>query len=290
MDKLRKRQLLFSGIYLLLAIATMWTLQAAVTQTAVPRPVPYSELVAQARSGAVSRVELGQTEIRAELAASPEGEKRKTVLVATRIPEASDAALLAELDQRGIPYSGKIEKESVWERALFSWLLPLGVIAGLYWLVMRRLSKARGPLSFGKNQAKVYDETQHERVTFADVAGVDEAKAELIEVVDFLRTPDRYRALGARIPKGVLLVGPPGTGKTLLAKAVAGEAKVPFFSLSGSAFVEMFVGVGASRMRDLFEQAKERAPCIISSTSSTPSARHAAASPRWPGTTSASRR
>jgi cell division protease FtsH len=129
---------------------------------------------------------------------------------------------------------------------------------------MRRLQGGRGgPLSLGKNKAVIYDATQHGRVTFEDVAGVDEAEAELVEVVDFLKSPQKYTALGARIPKGVLLVGPPGTGKTLLAKAVAGEAGVPFFSLSGSEFVEMFVGLGAARMRDLFEQAKKRAPCIV---------------------------
>jgi cell division protease FtsH len=128
---------------------------------------------------------------------------------------------------------------------------------------MRRLGKGAGPLSFGRSKAKIYDLQESERVTFADVAGVDEAEAELVEVVDFLKNPQKYQELGARIPKGILLVGPPGTGKTLLAKAVAGEAGVPFFSLSGSEFVEMFVGVGAARMRDLFEQAKERAPCIV---------------------------
>jgi cell division protease FtsH len=120
-----------------------------------------------------------------------------------------------------------------------------------------------GPLSIGRNKARIYDETRQQKVTFADVAGVDEAEGELIEVVDFLKTPQKYTALGARIPKGVLLIGPPGTGKTLLARAVAGEAGVPFFSMSGSEFVEMFVGLGAARMRDLFEEAKKRAPCIV---------------------------
>src|SRR5512146_1595603 len=128
---------------------------------------------------------------------------------------------------------------------------------------MRRMTRGAGPMTIGKSQAKIYDLDESKRVTFADVAGVDEAKAELVEVVDFLKHPQKYRALGAKIPKGVLLVGPPGTGKTLLAKAVAGESGVPFFSLSGSDFVEMFVGVGAARVRDMFQQAEQRAPCIV---------------------------
>jgi cell division protease FtsH len=127
----------------------------------------------------------------------------------------------------------------------------------------RATRSGAGALKFGKNRAQIYDQSSHNKVTFADVAGVDEAEAELVEIVDFLRNPQKYQRLGGRIPKGVLLVGPPGTGKTLLAKAVAGEAAVPFFSISGSEFVEMFVGVGASRVRDLFEQAKSKAPCII---------------------------
>ena len=142
-------------------------------------------------------------------------------------------------------------------------MLPLVLLAGFWGVMMRRMTRGAGPMTIGKSQAKVYDLDASKRVTFADVAGVEEAKAELIEVVDFLRNPEKYRKLGAKIPKGVLLVGPPGTGKTLLAKAVAGESGVPFFSLSGSDFVEMFVGVGAARVRDLFQQARERAPVII---------------------------
>ncbi len=142
-------------------------------------------------------------------------------------------------------------------------MLPVGLMMAFYFFGARRVSKQMGPLSVGNRGAKIYDATQQEKVTFDDVAGVDEAKAELVEVVDFLKNPEKYRSLGARIPKGVLLVGPPGTGKTLLARAVAGQAAVPFFSLSGSAFVEMFVGLGAARIRTLFEQARERAPCIV---------------------------
>src|SRR5207253_1217725 len=143
------------------------------------------------------------------------------------------------------------------------WIVPLGVMVGIWMFLMRRVGG--GPtqaLSFGRSKHKIFDRKEL-KTTFADVAGVDEAKAELVEIIDFLKNPRKYQRLGGRLPKGVLLVGPPGTGKTLLARAVAGEADVPFFTLSGSEFVEMFVGVGAARVRDLFEQAKDKAPCII---------------------------
>src|SRR6059058_4023510 len=153
--------------------------------------------------------------------------------------------------------------DSILRDLFFGWVLPLGVMVAIWMFLMRRVGG--GPtqaLSFGRSKHKIYDRKEL-KTTFADVAGVDEAKAELVEIVDFLRNPKKYQRLGGRIPKGVLLVGPPGTGKTLLARAVAGEADVPFFTLSGSEFVEMFVGVGAARVRDLFEQAKDKAPCII---------------------------
>ena len=159
--------------------------------------------------------------------------------------------------------SGNGDSESTFWRDLFSWVVPLIIMAALWLFLMRRMGGGTTQaLSFGRSKAKIYDRKEL-KTTFADVAGVEEAKAELVEVVDFLKNPKKYQRLGGRIPKGVLLVGPPGTGKTLLARAVAGEADVPFFFLSGSEFVEMFVGVGASRVRDLFEQAKEKAPCIV---------------------------
>jgi cell division protease FtsH len=185
-----------------------------------------------------------------------------TVFRTTRIPMVDDSALVKELEQHKVEFAGRVEN-TFWRDLLFGWVLPLGVMAGIWIFLMRRIGG--GPtqaLSFGRSKAKIYDRREL-KTTFADVAGVDEAKAELIEVVDFLKNPKKYQRLGGRIPKGVLLVGPPGTGKTLLARAVAGEADVPFFFLSGSEFVEMFVGVGAARVRDLFEQAKEKAPCII---------------------------
>jgi cell division protease FtsH len=187
-------------------------------------------------------------------------EKGKPFLV-VRI---EDPDLVKHLDAVGIPYRGEISDN--WLRDfLLTWILPLAILMIIWSFVFRRMS-AGGPgesfMSFGKSRAKIYSESEV-KVTFNDVAGVDEAKEELMEIIEFLRHPEKFTKLGGRIPKGVLLVGPPGTGKTLLSKAVAGEAKVPFFSMSGSEFVEMFVGVGASRVRDLFQQAVQKAPCII---------------------------
>ena len=177
--------------------------------------------------------------------------------VATRV---EDPGLVAELEQANVKFAGHVE--NLWLSTLLSWVLPAVVFAGVWILLMRRFGPQQGLMAVGKSKARVYVEHQT-GVTFEDVAGIDEARGELMEVVDFLKNPDRYRRLGGKIPKGVLIVGAPGTGKTLLAKAVAGEAGVPFFSLSGSDFVEMFVGVGAARVRDLFAQAQQKAPSII---------------------------
>ena len=172
-----------------------------------------------------------------------------------------DPALVADLEAAHVKFTGTVE--NTWLTALLGWVVPALVFVGLWAFLMRRMGNAQGGLlAIGKSRAKVYVETST-GVTFDDVAGIDEARGELMEIVDFLERPERYRRLGGKIPKGVLLVGAPGTGKTLLAKAVAGEAKVPFFSLSGSDFIEMFVGVGAARVRDLFEQAQAKAPSIV---------------------------
>jgi len=172
-----------------------------------------------------------------------------------------DPALVADLEAAHVRFTGTVE--NTWLTALLGWVVPALVFVGLWAFLMRRMGNAQGGLlAIGKSRAKVYVETST-GVTFDDVAGIDEARGELMEIVDFLKRPERYRRLGGKIPKGVLLVGAPGTGKTLLAKAVAGEAKVPFFSLSGSDFIEMFVGVGAARVRDLFEQAQAKAPSIV---------------------------
>ena len=175
---------------------------------------------------------------------------------------------LRELKNNGFPISYKVKNETNYFVHILNWLLPFALLLGLWLFIMRRVSGgAGGPggqiFNIGKSKATLFDNNTKVNVTFADVAGLNEAKVEVMEVVDFLKNPKKYTALGGKIPKGVLLVGPPGTGKTLLAKAVAGEAGVPFFSISGSDFVEMFVGVGASRVRDLFKQAREKAPCIV---------------------------
>jgi cell division protease FtsH len=173
-----------------------------------------------------------------------------------------DADLVKVLEDNGIQYTAQLE--NTWFKTLLSWIVPMLIFFAIWGYFFRRMGAGAGGglMTIGKSKARVYVENET-RVTFDDVAGVDEAEEELKEIIDFLKTPGKFRALGGEIPKGVLLVGPPGTGKTLLAKAVAGEAKVPFFSLSGSDFVEMFVGVGAARVRDLFSQAQQRAPCII---------------------------
>jgi cell division protease FtsH len=174
----------------------------------------------------------------------------------------NDPGLVAQLDAAKVRYAGAID--SKWLPMLASWVLPTLIFVGIWFFAMKRMGGGMhgGMLEIGKSKARVYMQ-QETGVTFKDVAGIDEAKEELLEIVEFLQNPERYRRLGGKIPKGVLIVGAPGTGKTLLAKAVAGEARVPFLSLSGSEFVEMFVGVGAARVRDLFEQAAAKAPCIV---------------------------
>jgi cell division protease FtsH len=176
---------------------------------------------------------------------------------------------MTELKESGYAVPYKMETKTNWLAPIMSWLLPLFILVAIWLFIMKKVSGGGGPgggqiFNIGKSKATLFDNKDSKvNVTFADVAGLNEAKEEVMEVVDFLKNPKKYTALGGKIPKGVLLVGPPGTGKTLLAKAVAGEAEVPFFSISGSDFVEMFVGVGASRVRDLFKQAREKAPCII---------------------------
>ena len=219
--------------------------------------VTYSEFEKALRDGRVASVTVTDQMVTGQLKSAEAG---KTALVAVLVPP----ELASRLERYEVPYGRLIESSLL--RDIMSWTLPTLLFFGLWYLLFHRLAGKQGGmgglLSIGKSHAKVYLQTDT-GVTFADVAGVDEAKHELEEVVDFLKHPQEYGRLGARIPKGVLLVGPPGTGKTLLARAVAGEAGVPFFSISGSEFVEMFVGVGAARVRDLFEQARLKAPAII---------------------------
>ncbi len=219
-------------------------------------PIPYSEFQSLLAANKIDEIVIGETRISGTFKQPEEG--RKTHFVTTRV-EPGLAELLAK---NNVKFSAQTESGVM--KTLLAWLLP-AIGFWLVWMFLVRPMAERqagGLMSIGKSRAKIYLE-KDTKVTFADVAGVDEAKDELKEVVGFLKAPDKYGRLGARIPKGVLLVGPPGTGKTLLARAVAGEAGVPFFSISGSEFVEMFVGVGAARVRDLFEQARKHAPCII---------------------------
>merc|ERR1711939_708220 len=227
----------------------------------VPR-VPYSLFINQVDEGVVKRAFITQEQIRYELANPEEGQP--PLLATTPI---FDMDLPQRLEQHGVEFAAAPPKKPGIFSTILSWVVsPLIFILLLQFFARRAMGGgggAQGALSFTKSKAKVYVPDEQSRVTFDDVAGVDEAKAELNEIVDFLKKPERYAAIGARIPKGVLLVGPPGTGKTLLSKAVAGEADVPFFIISGSEFVELFVGAGAARVRDLFEEAKKKAPCII---------------------------
>ena len=226
----------------------------------VPR-VPYSLFIDQVNDGAVKRAYITQDQIRYELSEADEG--APSVLATTPI---FDMDLPQRLESKGVEFAAAPPKKPNIFTTILSWVVPpLIFILVLQFFARRSMGAggAQGALNFTKSKAKVYVPDEQSRVTFADVAGVDEAKDELTEIVDFLKTPERYTEIGARIPKGVLLVGPPGTGKTLLSKAVAGEAGVPFFIISGSEFVELFVGAGAARVRDLFEQAKKNAPCII---------------------------
>jgi cell division protease FtsH len=224
-----------------------------------PTGVPYSLFIHQVQEGEVSRVQVGQNQIRYQLKA---GDNQPGQVFATT--PIFDLELPKLLESQGVEFAATPPPKNSWFTSLLGWVVPPLIFVAIWQLFISRGGGGpQGALSIGKSKAKVYVEGEAAKITFKDVAGVEEAKVELVEIVDFLKSPERFTQIGARIPKGVLLVGPPGTGKTLLAKAVAGEAGVPFFSISGSEFVELFVGVGSSRVRDLFEQAKKQAPCII---------------------------
>jgi cell division protease FtsH len=222
--------------------------------------IPYSRFLALVDQGRVENVAISPT----ELVGLYRSGRHDKPFVATRPPQADDRSLIPLLERRHVQFTGLQPNplSKFIEGLVLSWLLPFVLLVGLWALAFRRFVPGANAMQFGRSRHKVYDRRDL-RTTFADVAGVDEAVEELREVVDFLRRPERYARLGARIPKGVLLAGPPGTGKTLLARAVAGEAGVPFFYLPGSSFVEMFVGLGAARVRELFEEAKAKAPCLV---------------------------
>ncbi|NKE73270.1 ATP-dependent zinc metalloprotease FtsH [Candidatus Manganitrophus noduliformans] len=267
---MESKQQTFSFWYFIIAMIALLAVESYFVSPHA-ETLSYSEFKVLLKAGKVSNLTLGERDISGQFHSEgvqglfPE-ERGKELeelegsehrFITTRV---DDPSLIEELDRMKVQYAGKVE--TTWIVTLLSWIIPALLFFGLWAFFFRRMGAAGGMMEIGKSKAKVYMEKET-KVTFDDVAGIDEAKAELMEVVEFLRSPEKYRRLGGKIPKGVLIVGAPGTGKTLLAKAVAGEAKVPFFSMSGSEFVEMFVGVGAARVRDLFAQAQEKAPCII---------------------------
>src|SRR5215470_1144167 len=242
----------FVAVWGVLLFHSLWV------QSLQTEQIPYSQFETYLKEGRVEEVHISPNYIEGKLKDPAEGQPQQFVTVRVE-PE-----LAEKLSAQHVKFAGEIENTLLHE--VLSWVLPVLLFFGIWMFLMRRFAQREGLgggfMAIGKSKAKIYMEKEV-KVSFDDVAGVDEAKAELQEVIEFLKTPEKFYRLGGKIPKGILLVGPPGTGKTLLAKAVAGEAGVPFFSISGSEFVEMFVGVGAARVRDLFEQAKEKAPCII---------------------------
>jgi cell division protease FtsH len=248
----------FSLWYVLIAIWGVLLLNNLIVTSYGPKNLPYSEFLTRLQAGDITEVSItGDVISGAMKATGKNGEPDATQEFVTR---RVDTDLSTELAKHNVVF--RAQPESTFLRDILSWIVPILLFFGIWYFMMQRLNPGQGVMAFGKNKARVYAEKDIE-TRFTDVAGCDEAKTELEEIVDYLKTPERFQRLGGQMPKGVLLVGPPGTGKTLLARAVAGEAQVPFFSISGSEFVEMFVGVGAARVRELFVQAKEKAPCII---------------------------
>ncbi len=247
----------FSIWYVLLGVWVVLLIQNYLASAFAIKTIPYSQFLNMLKENKVAEVAVTANRIEGKMkpdsALEKGAERFKTVRV--------DPELSKLLEKYNVTFKGEVE--STFLTTLFSWIFPIFLFIGIWYFLMKRMAGQQpGFMTLGKNKAKIYMQDEL-NVTFEDVAGVDEAKQELEEVIDFLEEPDRFTQLGGKMPRGILLVGPPGTGKTLLAKAVAGESHVPFFSLSGSEFVEMFVGLGAARVRDLFVQAKQKAPCII---------------------------
>jgi cell division protease FtsH len=244
----------FTFLYFIIAFVAMIAINSYLFKTEV-KNVPYSEFKELIAKGKISDIVIDTETLQGTLTLE---DGKKTKFLTSRV---EDPDLVKDLQKYNIKFAGYYENKIF--KAIISWVLPFAIIFLIWNLLMRKMGGAPSSvLNFGKSRGKIYGEDEI-KITFQDVAGVDEAKVELQEIIEYLKTPQKFMSLGGKIPKGILLVGPPGTGKTLLAKAVAGEAKVPFFSMSGSDFVEMFVGVGASRVRDLFAQAQQKAPCII---------------------------
>jgi cell division protease FtsH len=247
----------------LLVLFTVLLLLNFIIPSFGPRPaqVPYSDFIKQVEKDQVSQAMVSSDRI--EYALKAEGDATEPQKVFTTTPVAIDLDLPKILRDHNVQFAAPAPNNNGWIGTILSWVAPPLIFFGIWgWLMNRGGGAGGAALTVGKSKARIYSEGST-GVKFSDVAGVDEAKLELQEIVDFLKNADKYKRLGAKIPKGALLVGPPGTGKTMLAKAIAGEASVPFFSISGSEFIELFVGVGAARVRDLFEQAKKQSPCIV---------------------------
>lgn len=259
-DKKAKSPKIGPVLAVLFVIAFIWMISDMRQFRATSDSIPYSEFLADLKAGKLAEVTVGKDSIEGQFKHGPN--ETPKFFVTNRV---DDTALAGQLSANGVKFTGLRDTGGVWS-GIISWVFTLGFLALIWSFILKRsaggMGRGGGFLSLGKSRAKVYVETDL-KVRFDDVAGVDEAKEELTEIVNFLKEPARYSHLGGRMPKGILLVGPPGTGKTLLARAVAGEARVPFFSINGSEFVEMFVGLGAARVRDLFEQARSQAPCIL---------------------------
>jgi cell division protease FtsH len=251
-----EKQHKFSLWYVLLGVWLVLLLHNMIASALMVENIPYSEFVKLVKEGKVAEIAISENDIQGRMVPS-EGSSEKGALFRTvRV----DPGISELMEENNVTYSGRIESNFL--GTIMSWVIPIALFFGIWMFMMRRFQQQSGFMTIGKNKAKIYMEDDVS-IRFKDAAGVDEARQELEEVTSFLQEPGRYTRVGGQIPRGILLVGPPGTGKTLLAKAVAGESGVPFFSLSGSEFVEMFVGLGAARVRDLFKEAKEKAPCII---------------------------
>jgi cell division protease FtsH len=252
-----EKQHKFSMWYVLLGVWVVLIIQNMLFSALSVKTLPYSEFLAALDEKRVTEVAITSNQIQGRIRSSAESKEQGELFRTVRV----DPNLSELLSGHGVVFKGEIE--STFMRDLLSWVIPVALFVGVWFFLMKRMQGQQpGFMTLGKNKSKIYVEDDV-GVRFDDVAGVDESKQELKEVIDFLKEPERFTAIGGKMPRGVLLVGPPGTGKTLLAKAVAGESGVPFFSMSGSEFVEMFVGLGAARVRDLFTQAKAKAPCII---------------------------
>jgi len=246
----------FSIWYVLFAMWGILLIHNVIVTYYAPRTIPYSEFLKHLEKGEILEIAISQGKISGKLKVMENNQEKEVAFDTFRV----DQELSSQLAKYNVKFRGQPENTLI--RDLLSWVVPVLLFFGVWYFIFSKMRPGMDVMSFGKNKVKVFAEKEVQ-TTFNDVAGADEAKIELQEIIDYLKDPGRFRNLGGQMPKGVLLVGPPGTGKTLLARAVAGEAGVPFFSINGSEFVELFVGMGAARVRDLFKQAREKAPCII---------------------------